>query len=79
MTTACHTAAPATLSCPALPRPTRPAGLIGRIVAILALGAQRRRLAELDDAALADIGLTRAEAEAEAGRPVWDVPTHWMR
>jgi uncharacterized protein YjiS (DUF1127 family) len=33
--------------------------------------AQRRALAELDDAGLRDIGLTRAEAQAEAAVPFW--------
>jgi uncharacterized protein YjiS (DUF1127 family) len=32
---------------------------------------QRRRLAELDDRALADIGLSRAEARFEAEKPFW--------
>lgn len=40
---------------------------------------QRDRLRQLDDAALDDIGLTRAEAENEAARPVWDVPANWRR
>ena len=33
--------------------------------------AQRRALAVLDDKRLRDIGRTRAEAEAEAGKPFW--------
>ena len=33
--------------------------------------AQRRALAELDDERLRDIGLTRAQAQAEAGKPFW--------
>lgn len=32
---------------------------------------QRRRLGELDDRALADIGIGRAEAKAEAEKPFW--------
>ncbi|MFN3210997.1 MAG: DUF1127 domain-containing protein [Roseovarius sp.] len=40
---------------------------------MLELRRQRRALARLDDHALADIGLTREEAEAEARRPVWDI------
>lgn len=39
---------------------------------------QRRRLATLDRAMLRDIGVTPAEAEAEAARPFWDVPPHWL-
>lgn len=38
---------------------------------------QRRSLARLDAARLEDVGLTRAEAETEAGRPIWDVPANW--
>lgn len=40
---------------------------------------QRRALRELDDEALNDIGITRAEAEQEATRPFWDVPATWRR
>lgn len=36
------------------------------------VAAERRRLAELDDAALRDIGLTRDDVIAEASRPFWD-------
>lgn len=43
----------------------------------MALYRQRRRLAQMDDAALDDIGVTRQEARDEARRPVWDVPHHW--
>lgn len=44
---------------------------------MIALWRQRRALARLDDRALADIGVTRTEAMAEAARPAWDVPTTW--
>lgn len=43
----------------------------------LALGQQRHDLAKLTDAQLDDLGLTRAQAQAEAKRPVWDVPCGW--
>lgn len=48
-----------------------------RLADLLALGAQRRALVRLDDRLLADIGLTRAQALAEADRPFWDAPRHW--
>ncbi len=35
---------------------------------------QRRRLAALDDAALKDLGLSRADVFAESERPFWDDP-----
>ncbi|MDH3741823.1 MAG: DUF1127 domain-containing protein [Hyphomicrobiales bacterium] len=36
---------------------------------------ERQLLATLDDRMLKDIGLTRADANLEAARPSWDVPS----
>ncbi|MFT4150139.1 MAG: DUF1127 domain-containing protein [Paracoccaceae bacterium] len=55
----------------------RRAGLIARLASVLTLHRQRRALLDLDDALLADIGLTRDKALAEAARPAWDVPPAW--
>ncbi|MET4129120.1 DUF1127 domain-containing protein [Roseovarius sp. MBR-6] len=44
------------------------------VLRMIAVWQQRRALERLDDAALADLGLTRAEAKHEAGRPFWDLP-----
>lgn len=55
----------------------RPSHRKGGVLAYISLYRQRRALAALDDAALSDIGLTKAEAHAEAARPVWDAPLHW--
>ncbi|MBT8155582.1 DUF1127 domain-containing protein [Epibacterium ulvae] len=41
---------------------------------LTALYRQRRELAQMSDVELSDIGLTRAQAEAEAARPIWDFP-----
>lgn len=38
---------------------------------------QRRALSRLDDAAMRDMGLTQADIENEASRPIWDVPAYW--
>ncbi|MGJ3261478.1 MAG: DUF1127 domain-containing protein [Rhodospirillales bacterium] len=46
------------------------------LVLALRIRAERRQLAALDDAALADIGVTRAEADREAERPFLDIPEH---
>lgn len=66
-----------------LPRPTSHRHDVAAFVRRMTLGLcalrQRRRLAELDDALLRDIGLTRDEARAEARRPLWDVPESWLR
>lgn len=52
-------------------------GLFATLRLALHARTQRQKLAALDDAALADIGLTRAQALTEASRPVWDVPAAW--
>ena len=41
---------------------------------MIEVARQRRSLATLDDRALADLGLTRHEAQTEARRPFWDLP-----
>ena len=46
---------------------------------MLRLARQRRDLARLDDHQLSDIGLTRAEAQAETRRRFWDVPSFWRQ
>lgn len=48
-----------------------------KVADFFAIARQRNALAKLDDDALRDIGLTRSEAQAEAARPAWDVPSHW--
>ncbi len=54
-------------------------GLFDLAARSAALHRQRAALRRLDARALDDIGLTRAEAEAEANRPLWDAPAHWYR
>lgn len=50
------------------------AGIFARLAALFGIAEQRHRLAHLDDAALNDIGITRAQALAESRRPMWDMP-----
>lgn len=45
----------------------------------LAARKQRNILKTLEEDALYDIGLSRAEAQAEADKPIWDVPASWRR
>lgn len=59
--------------CTALPA-RRSRGMLPRLRLAFGVAAQRHRLTRLDDALLADIGLTRAQAEAEARRGFWDLP-----
>ena len=58
---------------------SRPLSLIGATFSLLALGRSRQALADLDDCALEDIGVTEAQARREAARPVWDVPSNWLK
>jgi uncharacterized protein YjiS (DUF1127 family) len=44
---------------------------------VFALHRSRRALAKLSVEQLADIGITRQQAEDEAARPLWDAPAHW--
>lgn len=53
--------------------------LLSRLMGLDSLYRQRRALRNLDARALNDLGLSRAEAEAEAARPVWDAPTNWVK
>jgi len=52
--------------------------LIAFAAAAGALHRQRSHLRRLDDHLLSDIGLSRADALAEASRPAWDAPGHWQ-
>jgi uncharacterized protein YjiS (DUF1127 family) len=51
--------------------------LWSRLLSLNALFRQRHTLARLDDHMLRDIGLTPEQAQSEATRPFWDVPSHW--
>ena len=56
----------------------RSTSVLAHFVQAYAGWQQRKRLATLDDAALCDMGLTRAQAEAEAARPLWNAPDQWL-
>jgi uncharacterized protein YjiS (DUF1127 family) len=60
----------------AFPHPLR---MVQRLRLAITLRKERRALAALDDHLLADIGLTREVALAEAAMPLWDAPGHWIR
>lgn len=57
----------------AAPRAAAPIPLRRRIALWLSVWSERRSLARLSDAALADIGVTRESAAHEARRPAWDI------
>ncbi len=53
--------------------------IVSRLGFALAARRQRNALKNLDDRALSDLGLSRDQAEAEASKPIWDVPASWRR
>lgn len=58
---------------------SRSFSLIGATFSLLALSRSRQALSDLDARALEDIGVTAAQARREAARPVWDVPSSWLK
>lgn len=52
-------------------------GTLPRLRAMGAVRRSRRALMNLSPEALEDVGLSQAEAQEEAHRPLWDVPQHW--
>ncbi len=67
-----------THTCPRVKAPPR-LSLWAQITQAMGLVRQRRSLAELDAHMLRDIGITPEEAQAEAVKPLWDVPRHWRQ
>ncbi len=61
------------------PRRIKRKALGTRILDLLSLARQRRTLAQLDDRALDDIGISRSDAQTEAARPIWDAPENWHK
>ncbi|SLN31447.1 hypothetical protein TRL7639_01324 [Falsiruegeria litorea R37] len=53
------------------------ASILKTLAHLVALHRQRKALARMDDAALDDIGVSRAQAAREASRPIWDAPETW--
>jgi len=64
-------------ACPHLerePRLTRATRAVAWIEAAFRTLRERRQLMALDERALKDIGLSRADAHREWSRPFWDLP-----
>lgn len=56
-----------------------PVGLLRFLAEVVRVRAERRSLMALDDRMLKDIGLSRGQAENEAGRSIFDVPRRFHR
>ncbi len=50
---------------------------LSRMAQVFKVRRQRQQLAQLDEAALRDMGLTRSDVREEMQRSAWDVPAHW--
>lgn len=53
--------------------------LVARLMELQAIRNERRRLAAMDAAQLADVGISAREALAESKRAAWDAPERWLR
>ena len=49
-----------------------------KVINRIQMQQSRHKLAQLDAKALRDIGLSPADANREAQRPIWDAPDHWL-
>lgn len=52
---------------------------LARVVTALGVARERAALRKLDDRALADMGLTRADVARESARGFWDLPRGRLR
>ena len=59
-------------------RSARPS-VLTRLMAAMDVWRSRRALNSLDAHMLDDIGIAAKSAQAEANRPIWDVPAHWLQ
>ncbi|MDG2230434.1 MAG: DUF1127 domain-containing protein [Paracoccaceae bacterium] len=53
--------------------------IIHNVLNRIKMQRSRHRLSQLDAKALRDIGLSQAEANREAQKPIWDAPNHWLK
>ena len=57
----------------------RRTSLLTLIRKAIELKRQRRSLLRLSNRQLADIGISRDDAQREAARPIWDIPADWLK
>ena len=57
--------------------PARTRGVVATVLSWLHLSNSRIDLTGLDSQMLHDIGVSEKEADREAKRPFWDVPSNW--
>lgn len=57
----------------------RRTSLFAHVHGMLSVWRQREKLRSLDRHLLKDIGLSETDVAREVQRPIWDVPTHWLK
>ncbi|SPF77305.1 hypothetical protein ALP8811_02330 [Aliiroseovarius pelagivivens] len=67
------------VTCTNAPVAKRNFSLLTWIVTAVEIRRERAALSQLDAHRLDDLGLTREQAQREASRPIWDVPSHWQQ
>ncbi|WP_424940810.1 DUF1127 domain-containing protein [Aliiroseovarius sp. S253] len=66
------------VTCTNAPAAKRNFSLLAWLATVIQTRRERVALSQLDAQRLDDLGLTRAQAQSEANRPIWDVPSHWQ-
>ena len=67
------------VTCTNAPAAKRSFSLLTWIATAVETRRERVALSQLDAHRLDDLGLTREQAQREASRPIWDVPSHWQQ
>lgn len=60
------------------PKPSLGPRPLASLRRLAVLARQRRRLGDLPDHLLKDVGIMPDDARLESRRPVWDVPARWQ-
>ncbi|WP_298907810.1 DUF1127 domain-containing protein [uncultured Aliiroseovarius sp.] len=67
------------VTCTNAPAAKRSFSLLAWVATVIQTRRERVALSQLDAHRLNDLGLTADEAQREASRPIWDVPSHWQQ
>jgi uncharacterized protein YjiS (DUF1127 family) len=66
------------VTCTNAPAAKRSFSLLTWIATVIQTRRERVALSQLDAHRLDDLGLSPDQAQREANRPIWDVPSHWQ-
>lgn len=63
----------------AVSQPSRGPSVLRFITGTMSTWRQRQALKTLDAHMLNDIGKSYKSAKSESSKPIWNVPSHWLR